>query len=178
MINLLPPKEKLQLKSDYRRRQAATATLLAFGFALISLVFLLAINFSIFFQHQSIVALLGSLKNTTRKDQSAAAQTLVKKLNQEFSFFPTTSWGKASDLISGVVAARPRGVTITKWSYGRGTPSTLTILGQADTRDELLAFLDNLKKSDQFTAVNSPISNLIKNRNVPFTLGLTIKESS
>lgn len=44
------------------------------------------------------------------------------------------------------------------------------ITGQADKRDDLLKFIDNLEKSDYFEGIESPSSNLISPTDISFTI--------
>jgi len=49
--------------------------------------------------------------------------------------------------------------------------------GAADTRDNLLAFKDNLEKEGCFSNVDLPLSNLVDKTDVSFRIVFDVKES-
>lgn len=53
----------------------------------------------------------------------------------------------------------------------------LFLSGTADTRDDLLAFHEKLKKESCFSDINLPLSNLLTQKNVSFQMDITLKKS-
>ncbi len=54
---------------------------------------------------------------------------------------------------------------------------SVSLAGEAKTRDDLLLFEDNLSKNDCFENINLPLSNLVSKDNVVFQMDLEIKEA-
>jgi len=52
----------------------------------------------------------------------------------------------------------------------------VSLLGKADTRDNLLAFKGGLENDDCFNAVNLPLSNLVDEKNINFQMDFQIKK--
>lgn len=50
----------------------------------------------------------------------------------------------------------------------------ISIAGNAKTRDDMIIFADNLKKSTYFNNIKSPITNLFKKEDVDFTLDMDL----
>ena len=69
------------------------------------------------------------------------------------------------------------GVTLSGFTLDPATSPTLTIVGTAGTREQLQAFIAELKKDAIFATVNSPVSNFVKNSQSQFTVVVTFKTS-
>jgi hypothetical protein len=79
-----------------------------------------------------------------------------------------------SKLIEAVVAARPEGVKYTHITYtpSQNDPGAIDLSGKADTRADMVALSDNLKRDPHFSSVNIPISIFAKEKNIVFSVKL------
>ena len=68
------------------------------------------------------------------------------------------------------------GVTLNEISYNKSSDglAVVNLAGMAQTRGQLLAFIAAFRSDSVFKKVDSPVSNLIKERRVDFTLTLQI----
>jgi len=57
------------------------------------------------------------------------------------------------------------------------TLKVLEMKGKAITREKLLAFQENLENSSLFTQVESPISNILEQKNINFNFDLTVSKN-
>lgn len=77
-----------------------------------------------------------------------------------------------------VLISKPAGVKINGIFFARGistdSEAVIELSGAANNRRSLLAFLEQLRADKSFTAVDSPVSNLIKENNVDFSLKLRL----
>ncbi len=71
----------------------------------------------------------------------------------------------------------PQGVTLTTISYP-GTGETITIIGQATSRDVLSNFRDTISTLDFVSAVQMPSTNFSQEQLVNFTLSITFKKEA
>ena len=80
-----------------------------------------------------------------------------------------------NEFFNAVVPLMPSGVTLTGFDLNSPT-NKLTLSGKATTRDTFLLFEKRLKeKTDVFSEVDSPLSNVLKPDNITFVLKLNLK---
>ncbi len=75
---------------------------------------------------------------------------------------------------------RPVQISVREISYERASktnPERVTLKGRAQTRSELLRFQKNLESSGLFKKVHSPISNLLQEVDLGFSLVLDLESS-
>lgn len=66
-------------------------------------------------------------------------------------------------------------LTSLQFNHGaEGNQPTLVINGTAETRPELLSFIDVLRSEERFTEVMSPVSNFTQNQDIAFRLELDV----
>lgn len=178
MINLLPDFEILKNLAEYRRRRLVAA-------GLFSLMIILA-----------AVLLTGSLLLVVALKQSTVEQTRALMRSR----LPGDDWQHLSSVsemvtqqlrrLEGNLAGEPRltsalravvgrkiaGIRLETIGYERpaAKPAVLKIIGIAPSRRALLDFIDSLRADPSFVAVESPVTNLIQEQNVDFSLTLTL----
>lgn len=102
------------------------------------------------------------------KAEATALRAMVASV-QEFSEHRP----KATQLFDVILNRQP-GIEVSGMTIDVGTVS---ITGHADARRNLLAFEQHLKDTGMFTAISSPLSNIIRETNITFTLqALLIKD--
>ncbi|MDP3726235.1 MAG: hypothetical protein Q8R36_03500, partial [bacterium] len=57
-------------------------------------------------------------------------------------------------------------------------PRIMTISGVSSNRHRLISFVNALRAEDTFSEVNVPVSNFVKNVDIPFSLLLTIRDNA
>ncbi|MBU1075081.1 PilN domain-containing protein [Patescibacteria group bacterium] len=112
-----------------------------------------------------------TLKEQTENEKSLNLGQTVQNFNSLL--------GNVSAIQSEYVAWSPvlietaktvaNGVTLTSFTIQK-TNLTFQFSGNADTRDSLLAFKNNLEQSPFYSNIESPISNLLSKENISFTL--------
>ena len=78
-----------------------------------------------------------------------------------------------SRLIEKIIEKAGKGIKLRSFMYENGK---LTISGTADRREGLVGFVNDLKEDEDFLKVESPVSNLLKERDVEFIVFLWIRE--
>ncbi len=73
-------------------------------------------------------------------------------------------WSYLLEVIAGIT---PDGITLSSLKLNKKN-SALKITGNAKTRNDLLKFKNNLENSKIFTAVKSPIKNILQKENINF----------
>ena len=193
MINLLPPKEKEKLLFEKNKK----LTIVLGNIIIISLVCLILILFSLNLyilgdvNYQRII-----LDNTKKKYQTQdflLFQNLIKKYNaslvQVDNFYKEEIY--FSDILKTISEIeRPKGVYLTSLTINKvkeknlGVSATskslasgkikVTIFGISDTRDNLLAFKENIENNKEITNIYFPPNSWIKPSNINFNLTFEI----
>ena len=174
MINLLPPAARKSVVREYWLRVSAVWLFLLGTGCLIVAVLLLPTYMLI---HTQINTLDSQVSASTAKastfDVSAAAliqaSTDAAILTQGASSTPFSHYLKLIETLAGP------DITLRDVTYVKTTESgKLTLAGQAATRQSLANFRDALEADPVFQNVNLPISSLIKDRDLLFSLDITI----
>ncbi len=179
MSNLLPVAQKKSILGMYRKRFVSIG-LLTLSALLVAAALLTLPSF--LFLKSSEIVLTAKRDTLASYETSTIARTLtttITDVNSRLSVFPAseTSSPLISDFMNPVLLAKTDAVHLTDFSYTKGTtPNTATIkvTGTADSRVALLAFTDKLKSVGSFSNVNVPITNFIKDSDVPFTISATL----
>lgn len=176
MINLLTPEQQKEILAEYQKRRRIVASFLALGACGLALALLGVLFFQLQAAKREVATALALAKASTKPDRTnelalkEADRTLT--IARSVTRTPLLAWWGA------VLEAQPAGLTITDWQWLTGeasSPAHLSLAGRADERQTLLDFIATLKQDETFSAVESPISNIIKNNNLDFTIELTLK---
>ena len=163
----------------YRKRFLAVGFLTATVLLLASAVLAMP---SLLFLKSSEIVLTAKRDAFASYETSSTARTLsiaVADVNARLAVFPPTETASPliADFMNPVLLAKTPSIHLIGFSYQAGTKKTeanVKITGTADSRVALLSFVDRLKKVGSFGGVNVPITNFIKDSNVPFTVTATI----
>lgn len=178
-MNLLPEKNKILLKKEYFKRVFVTLGIFLIFAVLAAIAILAPAGVFIF-----------SRKNDFEKESAASAKS-ADKIGSEKSITEASQinsrlkilenkWSNSdlSILIKKIIDSKSAGVKIKFLSYNNGNAtegSVIAISGEAARRQDLFAFESGLKKEFGEDKVASPISNMIKEKDLIFTLTLKIK---
>ncbi|MBI2639423.1 MAG: hypothetical protein HYW90_00825 [Candidatus Sungbacteria bacterium] len=172
-LNLLPPNEKRDFRYELYRR-----TVLFFGFwlSVYGVVFGILATPAYFFAvfqlaefERSRDAEIAALKES----DAGAIEDKINVFNQRLQFMIKREEKKQSvvALITGIFSETPKDVEVSlvKVDVRRGEA---VLLGKAKTRGALLQFIAALRKDPIVGNVSSPVSNIIKEENIDFSLNL------
>ena len=179
MINLLLPADRLARRRDYhRRRFILTGFLLATLLVVASLIvgsFYLRLVTERRQLERELAQVLGAV-DVRRFDRLQAELTESAKRLATFRRWSETDHQTAA-LLTSLVDLRPAGVSLGSIHYLRHSDAdgVIKMAGQAATRAVLLDWVAALKSESSFSRVESPVSDLIKNRQVDFDITLDVK---
>jgi hypothetical protein len=82
-----------------------------------------------------------------------------------------------SDVLAKLDALTGSDIRITNFTLKRDEKGLgpITVQGTASTRSALTSFVESLKNSDDFKSADLPLSNLAKDRDIPFSITITPK---
>lgn len=177
MINLLLPIERNKRRAEYRQRLFVTAGLLSLAFLLIILVIAGSLYWFIRFRRAEVEQNLASIKHEfagANLDQAAAE---IKRTNDELKHLRVGGIASTPSLILDHLIA-PRGaVTLRQIAYRSAAdqPTLVSVTGKSPTRQEFLNYLSRLQGDPLFVKIESPVKNLIQEKNLAFNLELVAK---
>lgn len=176
MINLLLKPDRTRVRREYLVRLATVtlfvlATIIALGAVLLipSLVLSQAQLDSVS-SHQDLLARSIEIR------EGGAALTELNRATAALSLLAKRDDAALHELVADIGSAAPAGVAVTRLVFDADTegPGRLQVSGTANTRTALLTFSDALEASRRFAAVDLPVSNLARERDIEYILTVTL----
>lgn len=178
MINLLPQEQIKQVEENYHERRSNVIGVLVLAW-LVILALVLASGYLL--ARAERVSLAKQLaveedlqKSSHRENDLSGLATLATRLKTVQA--AETARTLPFEVIQRLITEKPSGLKIKEFDLARSPDNRVTVklAGSADLRQKLLSFLDQLNQDAAFTKVDSPVSNLIKERNFDFFLSLSL----
>ncbi|OGI15491.1 MAG: hypothetical protein A3E38_02660 [Candidatus Moranbacteria bacterium RIFCSPHIGHO2_12_FULL_54_9] len=176
LLNLLPEEKKADIRRKLHFRFFLWQLFLAFALEIFYMSMLIGIYFILNFQLQSLQTIeqqydtayaqqkqLDTYQQQFR-DTNAAVDEIGRIERNHFSF---------TQIFRLLDTTLPAGIAIERLST---KDYTVTLFGQAATRDDLLAFDGYLKEAACVKTVNVPLSNLFSQDNVEFQIDFEIQQ--
>lgn len=183
MMNLLPHtyKEEIYREHQWRFLEVAGSTasiLLGIGLVLLSPSALFLV-----YETSSVRDALEVAKNQhAALLRDVTTQSLLAEVRRELDLVkpPVDRELGLAPLTRTLLSRRTAGVTMTTISFSRiagdtAKRATFDIAGVADTRAALLGLIASLESEPLFGKVDSPISNLVKDKDLPYTIHIDVK---
>lgn len=179
MINLVPAAGLKAVKNEYWLRVVSVWLLLFGTVCLVGTVFLLPSYISLSAQIYDAQNAVTRLHDSSTSFDLPTAQIVVAN-NQAQLLTNDVQVAGLTTHIASVDSYVQSEITVTNYALQVSPDSTVTftISGQADSRAALVAFRDSLEGHDDFLAVTLPLSNLISNQDIPFSLDIVIATST
>lgn len=184
MLHLLPDYHKEKVISEYKGRVLTIFSIGIFILMLISSIFLIPVYLAthgrfavVDVQKKALEVEIKASENTNDAEKVKELVSAVDVLRDRVLL------EHPSDIFARILVNKPKGVLITGFIY---TPpsnhastdlSVVDISGLAVNRSSLAAFSDSLKKDKVFTSVFIPISSFAKDKDIQFTVKLTVSKN-
>jgi hypothetical protein len=180
MINLIPNQEKKNMrKSFYMRLTALIFTSLGVA------VFIGAVALIPAYLLSSVKKDLANVKvsqNTEDQNSEGAALTAVNDLKSRVSFIEKRKEQSQQDnfftsyiAVEQILKSKTPDIKITSISYNKsGEKKTISLRGEAGSRERLLLFRKALEENKIFKKVDLPISNFVKESDIKFYVDLIV----
>lgn len=180
MVNLLPQTAKRQLVVEYYVRVVSVWLFLVTGAMLVLGVLLMPISVLVDLQLKAFDETFTrvSADNASFADSEKsvlAANVLASELNRIDAYAPLLDDVTAiQDLADSAISIR----SITLERTEAGVVETITVTGEAATRAALASFRDRIEDAPRFIGAALPISNLAKDKEVPFSIAITVNNEA
>ncbi|MCR4283885.1 MAG: hypothetical protein NUV64_01005 [Parcubacteria group bacterium] len=176
MINLLPTGDKIINKKDYLSRLFIVAGILVFSIIAITFALSLPIFFSLFFEERD---LSNQFNIIMQGDSSVEADKIYAELdilNKKFSLYEKNNEEikHISILIEKIIALKTSGIRINYFKYEKDKNDKIIITGESKNRSDFVDFRKKLEDDESFGVVSSPLSNLLKENDIKFTMTIEL----
>lgn len=176
MINLLPTEDKVANKKDYLSRLFVVAGILIFIIVTISFVLFLPVFLSLFFEEKDLARQLDVLR---QDDSSVEAEKIYAELgvlNARLALYEKNNneVRQVSALIKKIISFKTDGIRISSFRYEKDKDGKIIIIGKSDSRSDFVDFKKKLEDDKSFSSVSSPLSNLLKETDISFTMTIEL----
>lgn len=187
MIDLLPTSEKIAIRKEYHLR------VLTVCFATLSLVLLVLVASFLptylytLSRYEAFLTESESDETQSRISQMKEMETTVGDTNKKIEALKGgAATMRVKDVVFEILESKSHGLVVTAISYDFGgnvskkgkediiNPATININGKASDRATLLAFKDALSQKKEFGTIDLPISNLVKDTDISFSINLSV----
>lgn len=182
MINLLPLENKIAIKKEYLRRILVVGGIFLFSIIILGNI----LTFSIFFlmdkQEKEYSSSLAMTNIHLSKENKDEIEAFVLDINSKTGDFleSQSKLRSMSGIIKEIISAKEGPIKIENISFSRGDgkkiKDNISVKGVGATRAGLLKFIENLERSRMFSGVQSPVANLLRERNINFSLLIELYE--
>ena len=177
MINFLPPEAKSAVKREYMLRTISVWALLLTAVAAVITAFLLPTYVLLLRQVDALELDAVRTEGNSNKHLYQAARTALEKaqtLAEALAVIPAGP--TAYEVLRAIQAVQTDSITLSGFSYEHnGTSvSAVTVRGTAATREALVEFSSALEREPLFARATVPVAALAKDRDLPFTLSVTL----
>ena len=175
-LNLLSPDEKIRLAYEMRRRAILVVGVSFWLILAVGFVLLLPTMFFLGFQKFEAVRTLELIKQNEAQSGLAADLVDINDVNHHARAV-VHALAEARPVpaeITALFSSVPSGVALDGVSY-RASSRQFSLQGTSATRDAFLALLDKLKHDSAITRISSPVSNVIQESDIKFTITAILK---
>ena|SRR3989344_8765429 len=180
-MNLLPSTEKEILKKGFKLRSIIMALFLLSASFFIGLIVLLP-SYFLALGNFSKIAPVNSSLGAKDDDSTQKILNLPGEIDSKLKFLRSNLNNMpAVDSFSKIIGYLPKEITLKSIVFSRSKNykekigTIIYISGTAADRDSLVSFSKLLSESNLFSAVDMPVSNLTKGKNLPFSVNIFIE---
>lgn len=162
-FNLLPPEQKRELSWQQLYGQVVSFSIWVFASLGVFVLVLAVAYFSLKILLSSQKDLISTMQQSEKAQALSEVESKIKQANKNLEkiYNKQSEWVSWTPLLMELSRITPSSVELTRFSFSMDG-GVIKMGGEAATRDALLVFEDNLKKSDFFGDIKSPLANVIK----------------
>lgn len=142
------------------------------------LVFMLPSYFALVLSRDDILRRLQAEEKVFEKKEFKSLEEKIATLNEKIFTFEKNEKRRHNfaPLLNKIAANAVSGVSLDSIALNKNEQGffAFSVVGDADARDELLKYVDRLRTVKEFSLVNSPVANLLKENKASFILDIKI----
>lgn len=176
MISLLPPFRKQDLKREFMWRRLAIFFWMLFFVLIIFSGLLTTTWLYTNIQHQAIAHLVQIEESSNQGQKIKGIEQEIKETNIKLKYLDQLKLNQepAFKIVSDLSGFPSRNITFYALSLNRASQKGL-IEGFAKNRDDLLNLKQNMEQSNNFSQIDLPLSSLLKDKDLNFSLSFSFK---
>ena len=177
-MSLLTPNYEKEFRREQIIRVWISFIIILIIIAAAGLIFMSPSYFALMLSKDDILRRLQAEEKVFEKKEFKSLEEKITALNGKIFTFEKNE-KKRHDLapllnkiaISAVTGIRLNSITLSKNEQGL---FAFSVAGEAGTRDEFLKYVDRLRAVKEFSSVNSPVANVLKENKTSFSLSIKI----
>jgi hypothetical protein len=183
MLNLLPQQNKAEIQKEYTLRKIVMTLVLLFVVLVASLLLLAPSYLLSKIREREATDQLTYTKDLL--EQKFESENITKEMASAISYAQALrpfKKGTSPYEIIRIFENKPSSIKITQISYTAAMiagdspmPASISLEGKAENRESLTAFGKLIEGRSEFSAVNIPVSNFVKERDITFSMTVTLK---
>ncbi len=175
--NLLPSTEKNLLRAMKLRRVIVLGLVLVIVTITAVSAFFWAMDSFVGIYSESVSNELELLKNQSQASVSGQENEKISELNKTTASIDSSLKDQPlwTPLVEKLLADTPTEIKFETLDI-TSEDFTITIAGEASTRDTLVEFRKSLEQADFIESVDLPLENIITREKIPFTITITVKK--
>ncbi len=150
--------------------------------SVVGIVFMIPSYLVVLFSKDEVARRLQAEESVIQKLQLSSMESNINYINKNVQLFEAGEQQRNSfsKLVIGAANSLPEGVRLVSIELKKNANGLflITLTGKADKRENLLSYINNLNTLSDFSSINSPITNLLSESRVSFSLDLSIKPES
>ena len=172
-MNFLPEEDKRKIKKEYLRRLFVVIGIFSFSAISIGVILLLSLFVFLRDQEYSLERQLDISEERLSRGKIENIISLAEGLNNKISFFDSGQKNveEKSAFFKIILEEKTNKIKINDFFFDKGK---ILIQGISENRQDLLSFIDSLRNKKDFKKVESPVSNLIKEKDIEFKLTIEL----
>lgn len=178
MFNLLPENIKNKIRKEYFLRRVMVVFMFLIFIGAAFLIFLFPSWIVSVYKERGLSSQAESTNQSSLIAEMKEITSDVNKINAELKTIDESlEYKKIVPFINIILSKRARSIYINELTYTSDGPkkATIKLEGISSTRVSLLSFVKSLEETKSFKVVDLPISNFAKDRNINFSISLTIE---
>ncbi|MEK7552772.1 MAG: hypothetical protein AAB505_01545 [Patescibacteria group bacterium] len=176
MINLLLPDDQKKRRVEHHHRLLVVSGNLTLALLVIILLVVVSLYWIVHSKRVEVEKNLVGTKQQMVEADTAKLEAEVKKINERIKHLQTNQSTVTPSLILDRLISYRQGISLQQITYlsKSGAPIAVELVGQSETRPGWLNYLERLQADPLFVEIESPVRNLIQEKNPTFTLSLKI----
>lgn len=179
MFNLLPDNLKEKIRSEYYLRLIVVVFVFVIGIQVSFLIFLFPSWLISMEKEKEIISQSEISGKSLQDSQIDLVNSAINTINAKLRVINTTlEYPRVVSLIDSILSQKTGSIHIDGITYiSQGvTTGKMVIAGTSTTRESLVVFAKKLEESRLFSSVDLPISNFAKDKDIDFSISMTIKQ--
>lgn len=177
MFNLLPDNLKEEIKKEYKLRFLAVILLFVLFVQISFLVFSFPLWLVSSYKEKEVVLRTEKMNESPLNLKIKPVLSNVKSINTKLNILGSLlEYPKVIPIVDVILSKKTKAIRINQLSYTSTakTKGSVILGGISSTREDLVSFVKSLQGSGSFANVDLPISNFAREKDINFTINLTV----